>query len=190
MKYEIIFKSGEIKNIISKDANKIKNYITESFDNIKSVKVLNEEANFPRLSKEAYSKVFDIISPTENSGVGGVIRFDNLTIEQLEEISKVKGVNLYDKQNEAPTLKQFLEFGENVTRFSLLNLDGELYYEGYLVDANRSDSRITIDGIVIENVSVKEDPEDLDELKSDFKRFARKADELEIEDNYMRAWWD
>lgn len=189
MKYEIIFKSGKIKNIVSKDASKIKNYITESFNNIKSVKVLNEEADFPRLSEEAYSKVFDIISPVEKS-FGGIIRFDNLTVEQLEEISKVKGVDLYDKQNEAPTLKQFLEFGENVTRFSLLNLDGELYYEGYLVDANRSDSRITIDGISIENVSVKEDPEDLDELKSDFKRFARKADELEIEDNYMRAWWD
>ena len=189
MKYEIIFKNGQIKNVVSKDVNKIKNYITESFNSIKSVKVLNEEADFPRLSEEAYSKILSIISPTEKS-FGGIIRFDDLTFEQLEEISKVKGVNLYDKQNEAPTLKQFLEFGENVTRFSLLNLDGELYYEGYLVDANRSDSRITIDGIVIKNVSVKEDPEDLDELKSDFKRFARKADELDIEDNYMKAWWD
>ena len=189
MKYEIIFKSGKVKNVVSKDINKIKNYITESFNNIKSVKFLNEEFNFPRLSEEAYSKILSIISPAEKS-FGGVIRFDNLTVEQLEEISKVEGVNLYDKQNGAPTLKQFLKFGENVTRFSLLNLDGELYYEGYLVDADRNDSRITIDGIVIKNVSVKEDPEDLDELKSDFKRFARRADELEIEDNYMRAWWD
>lgn len=189
MKYEIIFKSGKIKNIISKDASKIKNYITESFNKIQSVKVLNEEADFPRLSEEAYSKILSIIHPTKKS-FGGIIRFNNLTVEQLEEISKVEGVDLYDKQNEAPTLKQFLEFGENVTRFSLLNLDGELYYEGYLVDADRNDSRITIDGIAIKNVSVKEDPEDLDELKSDFKRFARKADELDIEDNYMRAWWD
>ncbi len=42
MKYEIIFKSGKIKNVVSKDANKIKNYITESFDNIKSYKRLDE----------------------------------------------------------------------------------------------------------------------------------------------------
>lgn len=42
MKYEIIFKSGKIKNVISKDVNKIKNYITESFNNIKSVKRLDE----------------------------------------------------------------------------------------------------------------------------------------------------
>ncbi len=43
MKYEIIFKSGKIKNVISKDVNKIKNYITESFDSIKSVKRLDEK---------------------------------------------------------------------------------------------------------------------------------------------------
>ncbi len=42
MKYEIIFKSGKVKNVISKDANKIKNYITESFNKIQSVKRLNE----------------------------------------------------------------------------------------------------------------------------------------------------
>ena len=42
MKYDIIFKSGKIKNVVSKDVNKIKNYITESFNNINSVKRLDE----------------------------------------------------------------------------------------------------------------------------------------------------
>ena len=36
--YQIIFKSGKIKNVVSKDVNKVKNYITESFDKIQSVK--------------------------------------------------------------------------------------------------------------------------------------------------------
>lgn len=44
IKYEIIFKSGEVKNIVSKDINKVKNYITESFDAIESIKSLNEDA--------------------------------------------------------------------------------------------------------------------------------------------------
>lgn len=43
IKYEIIFKSGKVKNIVSKDINKVKNYITESFDDIESVKSLNED---------------------------------------------------------------------------------------------------------------------------------------------------
>lgn len=41
--YQIIFKSGKIKNVVSKDVNKIKNYIAESFGNIKSVKRLDKE---------------------------------------------------------------------------------------------------------------------------------------------------
>ncbi len=43
MKYEIIFKNGQIKNVVSKDVNKVKNYITESFNKISSVKRLDEE---------------------------------------------------------------------------------------------------------------------------------------------------
>ncbi len=42
MKYEIIFKNGQIKNVVSKDVNKVKNYITESFNKISSVKRLDE----------------------------------------------------------------------------------------------------------------------------------------------------
>ena len=45
MKYEIIFKNGQIKNVVSKDVNKVKNYITESFNKISSVKRLDESKN-------------------------------------------------------------------------------------------------------------------------------------------------
>ena len=42
--YQIIFKSGKIKNVVSKDVNKIKNYISESFNKINFIKRLDEEA--------------------------------------------------------------------------------------------------------------------------------------------------
>ena len=45
MKYEITFKNGQIKNVVSKDVNKVKNYITESFNKISSVKRLDESKN-------------------------------------------------------------------------------------------------------------------------------------------------
>lgn len=60
--YKIIFKSGKIKNVVSKDVNKIKNYITESFKDIQFIKRLDEETIIPNNgSTEKIQKLLSLL---------------------------------------------------------------------------------------------------------------------------------
>ncbi len=80
MKYEIIFKSGKIKNVVSKDVNKIKNYITESFNDIKSVKRLNESVD----KKPSNSYIFGF----DHDSYEYITVGEKLTPKQIEEFKK------------------------------------------------------------------------------------------------------
>lgn len=99
IKYEIIFKSGEVKNIVSKDINKLKNYITESFDDIESVKILDEDTV---KSKEYTVVVFEIEKnsdfdfPYEIERFNGIESAKKYATEQLEYYGKGFYAFIYD----------------------------------------------------------------------------------------------
>ena len=99
IKYEIIFKSGEVKNIVSKDFNKVKNYITESLNKISSVKRLDEAVG---KSKGYTVVVFEIEKGSDFDFPHEIERFNDIesakkyATEQLEYYGKGFYAFIYD----------------------------------------------------------------------------------------------
>ena len=88
-----------------------------------------------------------------------------------DEYKRITGI--YDKQNEAPTLGEFLEF---------MKLHPEFKAHGYIVSNDRDDRRITIEGL---EGTAK------DELSlTEFKNLCEYADEFRCENGNCFSWWD
>lgn len=104
---------------------------------------------------------------------GGCRRFDDITLEVLETLVEKKFIDLDECQNCSPTTEEFLEYLKDHNDFCVF---------GYAISPDRSDYRITIEGI-----SCEENFEDIDELIDFINRF-RFADEFMVDPPY--AWWD
>lgn len=110
---------------------------------------------------------------------GGIRRFEDLSVEELEKLVERRFADPGDMQNYAPTIKLLLSFGK---RHKLVT------YGGYAVSLKRDDYRISIDSIKLVTPDIRD--------ASDFIRFCKSADEL---NSYydgdgitatMSAWWD
>ena len=104
--------------------------------------------------------------------LGGVRYFTDMTLETIKMLVKTGFADPEDRQNEAPSIEEFISFMEANEGYVL---------GGYTVTDERSDYRISIDRIEkTEPIYTKE------ELEA-FVDFARWADDFET-DGY--AWWD
>lgn len=103
---------------------------------------------------------------------GGVRHFSELTAEELKELVDKDFIDLEECQNCSPTTQDFMEFLEEHPEFTA---------HGYAVSPERSDYRITLEGIK------SEVEPDMDILEA-FIEFCRFADDFSIHPLY--AWWD
>ncbi len=110
--------------------------------------------------------------------IGGAQRFDNLTIEKLEQLISQSFANPLDAQNFSPTITELLEFAQRQA-----NKGFEFVFEGYVISPQRRDYRVSIDGLVYRGTYSTE-------LIFDFQEFVGEPDEINLEPNYLRAWWD
>lgn len=109
---------------------------------------------------------------------GGAKNFYNLSLDKLHNLIKLNFANITQKHNEAPSIGEFFTFAEiQATRGYFFT------FEGYAIIHKRSDYRISIDGIVFNG-------DYQNELLTDFGEFVGAPDELSVEPNYLRAWWD
>ena len=106
---------------------------------------------------------------------GGVRRFDYMPVHVLEKLVKEKFVCLKDRQNDAPTVRRFLEFMRKFPAYRA---------HGYAVELARPDYRVSITGLVNENGY--DAANDYDE----FCRLFRKADEFQADGYGMYCWYD
>lgn len=107
--------------------------------------------------------------------MGGVASFERLCIWDLEELIKNNFVDLDDSQNNSPTAKEFYNFVKN-NGFS-----GD--FHGYVVEKNRSDYRVTIEGIEI-NSEIEKD------TLIQFANLCRHADEFICTSTNLYCWYD
>ena len=107
--------------------------------------------------------------------MGGIARFVSLDLERLEGLIKNDFVNLDDKQNEAPSIQEFYEF---MKKYPCVKA------HGYAVDKNRSDYRISVEGLHHTGNDISK------ELQLDFMKLCRKADELICTEKKLYSWWD
>lgn len=117
-----------------------------------------------------------IIFGTE-SGVkylGGIRRFEGLTVDQLTELEEYGFLYLDDAQNYAPSVGEFIEFMKKFPEFTA---------HGYAVSVERSDYRVSIEGVEKHGEATPEELEAFEDLFSD-------ADEFTATSEGLRCWYD
>lgn len=128
---------------------------------------------FNRDTKRRDEIIFGDYKP-EAYKLGGIRRFENLTLEQFKLLYDEKFIDPEDCQNSAPSAEDFINFMQENPQFTA---------HGYAVSPERNDYRVTIEGLDL-------DGETSEETKFNFVHFARHADEFTYEQHRLRCWWD
>lgn len=103
-----------------------------------------------------------------------ILRFEDVTVQQLNELVDENLIDLDDTQNNSPTFGEIIKF---------MNKYPEFYAHGYVVSESRSDARVSLEGVQL--ISQR----DLEqEIIDDFHNLFRNADEFDEEDLYV--WYD
>ena len=109
----------------------------------------------------------------ESKYMGGVRRFEGMSLDLLKELMGKGYVDPEESQNNSPTIEEFIDYAEAW---------GGYVFDGYVVSPKRDDYRVSVETIS------KEGPVYTDELKAFINEF-RFADEFYI-DGSLYAWWD
>ena len=129
------------------------------------------------MSKEQSDERDMIIFDETQSWDAQQIRYYNqLGLDSLRALQGKSLLNLSERQNNSPTIEQFVKFMEKYPCVKA---------HGYVVTRFRADTGVTIEGLVTPSGSATR------ELKNAFKTFCKGADELS--ENYkgnLRSWWD
>lgn len=102
----------------------------------------------------------------------GIEHFSNLDIATLKQLNDLGYLNLKLRQNDSPTIGQFMEFMKEYPAVKC---------HGYVVSPFRNDYRVSIEGL--------ECYTDLSDIQDDFEQF-NNADEFEASDERLYCWYD
>ena len=112
---------------------------------------------------------------------GGVRQFEKLTADQIDQLEKNDIINYGDKQNDAPTAREIINF--------VKKYPDEVTALGYVVSPYRKDFRITFTGVD----AIPADGFDSfsTEFYDEFERLFGKADDLDEDDETgeLFAWY-
>lgn len=113
-----------------------------------------------------------------NDWLGGINRFEKVSLEVMEQLIEAGYLDPSDKQNESPTAGQFFSFMKEFSN------DIDITAHGYVVSEERSDCRVTIEGLEGEFKNYSKELEEM--IKSKFSL----ADEFEIDEEGFWFWYD
>lgn len=113
-------------------------------------------------------------SPMQPKWSGGVRRFKDLSLAELQQLVFHGFIELDECQNNSPKTATFLDF---MKKF------GQVRAHGYAVSADRPDARVTLEGISCYG-------DITNELMLEFEALCSDADELTVCDKFLYAWWD
>ncbi len=105
---------------------------------------------------------------------GGIERFEWVSAETLKELVAKGYADPGDAQNSSPTLGEFIRFLE---RFP------DVKAHGYAVSPEREDYRVTVEGLqYVGEVG--------DDLRREFRKLNRHADDFVCTDDELYCWYD
>ena len=122
---------------------------------------------------------YEILNLNKEEARGGYLHFENKTLSSIKTLIAEGFLELNGSQNKGPTIAEMLRVAEEIG-------DGGITFEGYVISAERSDCRITLDGLNIHknNIEASED------LKQTLEKWAESADEVTKFTDSVRLWWD
>lgn len=90
----------------------------------------------------------EILGIKEWVDMGGIMRIECITIDQMRELIDNDFLDLEEKQNFAPRIKYIYEFMKKYPDFEA---------HGYAVSPNRDDYRVSIEGVRLKRKATKEE---------------------------------
>ncbi len=107
---------------------------------------------------------------------GGIRYFDVLCLEQIEKLEQEGLLDLDERQNNSPSVREIIEFLKS------RETDG-WYVHGYSVSPERADCRVSFEGVG------KRTPPSMQDV-IDFAEMFRYADEFHVSDEGLYCWYD
>jgi hypothetical protein len=116
----------------------------------------------------------DSIIGVTDSYHGGCAHYNNLTLEKLQKLIDNDFIEMDEAQNEAPTIEEFYNFLKKYPKFTV---------HGYVVEKERDDYRVSIEGLEYKGKITFE-------MEKDFTEFCKHADDLICKQNKLYSWYD
>lgn len=107
---------------------------------------------------------------------GGCRSFDKLTLEQIGRLEELDILDMSEAQNDSPSIGGIIEF------LRARDTDG-WYVHGYCVSPDRSDFRVSFEGVGKEMTPTMKD-------LYDFTCLFRFADEFSADEDGLWCWYD
>jgi len=120
---------------------------------------------------------------TDKDYLGGVVRFDEITIPTAQRLIELGYLEPTERQNESPTAETMIEWGKKWNDKYGLPI---VFVHGYVVSHKREDCRITLEGIRCFWLGLP----NLREMIDDFINQFRNADEFSYDEEHGFCWWD
>ena len=123
---------------------------------------------------------FARISPLEEFGP------DYITPGTFRKLIDTGYIEPDGRQNRSPTMERLCELGEDAMDDKTVD---RVEYTGYMVGPERNDARIMLTAITIRTMS--NNPGRLsDDITQRFEDVCQRADEFNVQDDTLHAWWD
>ena len=112
--------------------------------------------------------------------IGVCQRFDELRASDIQRLIDLGFMKEEDTMNSTPTIREFLQFAKTLEK-----LGYQFNFEGFTFDPRSAQNGVLLEGIYLN------DPYS-PEVELAFLKFVTpfSPDELTIEPNQLRAWWD
>lgn len=126
--------------------------------------------NWTKKDVKIVESILGVKSPSSGDSL---VRLD-MDVEQVQKLIDLGYCDPSETQNSSHEISEFVKFVDQYP---------EIKFMGYVVFPPRNDMRISIEGFEYRGKMSKK-------MIIDIARFAGWADEFEIEEKYVRAWWD
>lgn len=110
----------------------------------------------------------------QNKYLGGCRSFSDLDVDALKQLIDMNFIDLEECQNFSPSVEEFYEFMKSHPCITC---------HGYAVSPERSDYRVTIEGLEYIGIVTME-------MLVDFVDMFREADEFSVSTNGLYCWYD
>lgn len=128
---------------------------------------------FQKYTTKQDNERYKLLNVNKEDGFGGYTRYDFANIETLKTLIQKGYLNPHEAFNDSPCVFEFIEFMEKYPEFKA---------HGYIVDNERDDRRISIEG-------VRGYPQSAEAAEA-FEDMFHRADEFNTSEDEFYCWYD